>query len=348
MNPFLEVISDVSFIKAMFSSLFFILLAFLLVRFHLVPLKTKEVLNELVMKLFLPALAFTAFFSDFNQEQLFSSIGVFLLTIFFYLLLFLLSFLCFLHYKKEKAKIYSIFSTLGQLTFFSIPLLKSIYSESVSAILIPASLMTIAFRLFLYLYSYIILSGEKLTRENIWPFTKKILFNPIIIMMFLGMILFLIQNVTFQVDIDGISYGFLRIDKTAPFLYEPLKLLSDFSTPACMMLVGATLASVDIKNSIKKLSIWFIALFRSILSPLLVLAICLLIHKTGFFSFDEYTLSCLVIGFGAPMSAVIDAYASHFHKEEDIASGVCFLSTVFAFVSIPLCFTLIKLSLNVL
>ena len=114
------------------------------------------------------------------------------------------------------------------------------------------------------------------------------------------------------------------------------------------MLVGATLASVDIKNSIKKLSIWFIALFRSILSPLLVLAICLLIHKTGIFSFDEYTLSCLVIGFGAPMSAVIDAYASHFHKEEDVASGVCFLSTVFAFVSIPLCFTLIKLALNVL
>jgi predicted permease len=80
---------------------------------------------------------------------------------------------------------------LGQLTFFSIPLLKSIYVNNVSEVLIPASMMTLAFRIALYFYAFISISGTKLSKETVGPTLKKIFLNPIMIMMLLGLIIWL-------------------------------------------------------------------------------------------------------------------------------------------------------------
>lgn len=77
---------------------------------------------------------------------------------------------------QSKRIVISIFMAVGQLTFFSIPVLKTIYSDSYSKIMIPANMMTLSFRLILYIYCYFAISKLKFNKEKI-KFTLKSIFK---------------------------------------------------------------------------------------------------------------------------------------------------------------------------
>lgn len=345
MDIVVSVLTNQSFLGAIIASIVFIIIGFLLRRLNVIKDGGRKVLNTIVMNVAIPCMAFCAFMNDFDIEKLSSNLIIFAIDMIFYVLFLMLGRLIFIKFGKEKGRIYAILMSIGQLTFFSMPLLAATYGNE-SGILITTSLMSIAFRLFTYLYSYVIITGEAITKDNAGKTIRKIFVNPIMICMFLGLLIWAIQNVIWQVEIEGVSYGFLRIDKTLPALYKIFQFGNNMSTPLCMLTIGLTLGEANVLDALKNGLAWFIAALRVFIVPLIILGVCILIQLTGFLHFDELQLAALVIGNAAPVGAVVAIYCLEANKEAYIASDTIFLSTILSFVSIPILFILIKLVLT--
>ncbi len=345
MDIVVSVLTNQSFLGAIIASIVFIFLGFLLRRLNIIKDGGRKVLNTIVMYIAIPCMAFCAFMNDFDIEKLSSNLIILIIDVTFYILFLLLGRLIFIKFGKEKGRIYAILMSIGQLTFFSMPLLSATYGSE-SGILITTSLMSIAFRLFTYLYSYVTITGEKISKDNLGKTMRKVFVNPIMICMFLGLLIWGIQNVIWQVDVDGVSYGFLRIDKTLPALYKIFQFGNNMATPLCMLTIGLTLGESKCLDALKNGLAWIIATFRTFLVPLTILGICILIQLTGWIDFDETQLAALVIGNAAPVGAVVAVYCVDANKESYIASDTILLSTILSFVSIPVLFILIKLVLT--
>ncbi len=345
MDIIISVLTNQSFLGAIIASIAFIFIGFLLRRINLIKEGGRKVLNTIVMNVAIPCMAFCAFMNDFDVDKLSSNLIIFAIDIVFYIFFLAIGRLIFIKFGKEKGRIYAILISIGQLTFFSMPLLAATYGSE-SGILITTSLMSIAFRLFTYLYSYVIITGEKITKDNVGKTLRKVFVNPIMICMFLGLLIWLIQNVIWQVEIDGICYGFLRIDKTLPALYKIFQFGNNMATPLCMLTIGLTLGESNILEAIKNGLAWVIATIRVLIIPLVILGICILIQLTGLIHFDEIQLAAMVIGNAAPVGAIVAVYCVDSNKEAYIASDSIMLSTVLSFISIPILFILVKLTLT--
>ena len=345
MDVILSVISDQSFLGAILASIVFIILGFILRRFNFIDSKGRNVLNTVIMKVAIPCMAFCAFMSDFNANEFVSNILILAIDSLFYVLFLLLGNLIFWKWGKEKRKIYAILVAVGQLTFFSMPILAATYGSE-SGILIPTSLMSIAFRIVTYFYSYITISGEKMTKENFGHTLKKVFVNPIMICMFLGLLIWATQNFMPQIQVGDVTYGFTRIDKTLPALYKVFQFGNNMATPLCMLTIGVTLGEAKFLDTVKNGLAWFIAALRAIVFPLMILGFCLLIQMTGLIHFSELQMAAMVIGNAAPVGAVVVVYCVNFNKEEYVASDSIFLSTLLSLIGIPLLFVLVKLSMT--
>ncbi|MCI6215541.1 MAG: AEC family transporter [Mollicutes bacterium] len=347
MEIIVQIFSDQNFIGAILSTIVFLFLGFFFRRKNIIGEKGKEVINALVMKIAIPCMAFAAFMSDFDPNELSTHGLLLLLSLLLYVIFILFGNLVFIKSDNSKRPVYAILAAVGQLTFFSIPILKAIYSgEHLSSVLIPSSLMTLSFRIVVYIYCFITISGTKLTKENAKSTLKSIFVNPIMISMGLGVLIWLIQNVIWQVDVNGTSYGFLRIDKTCPALFKIISMGDSLATPLCMLLIGVTLGESNIASALKNKTSWLIASLKMFAIPAITFGICILIQLTGLIRFNEYSLAAIVIGMDAPTSAVVIAFCNDYDRETYVASDSVFLSTLLSIISIPIFFILIKFAIT--
>jgi malate permease and related proteins len=349
MDIVIEVLSDQNFLGAILSSVAFILLGYFLRYFKILNEHGKSVLNVLVMKVAIPCMAFCAFMSDFSSEDFVNNLLVFAFDIGFYVVAILLGNLFFFRKDKDKRKIYAILMAVGQLTLFSMPILQAVYGID-SGVLIPASMMSIAFRLVVYIYGYIVITGEKMTKDNVGKTLKRIFLNPVMILMFLGLVIWLTQNYVFQVDVtvDGeiVKYGFTRIDKTLPALYKIFQLGNNLATPLAMLLMGVTLGEANFLSALKNRLAWLIAVMKSLVLPLMILGVLILLGLCGASKFSELQMACLVIGNAAPTSAVLVVFCVNSDKEAYLGSDAVMLSTILSLISMPVLFVLLKLALT--
>lgn len=343
MEAIFSILKDKQFLSAIFISLAFILLGFLLSHYKILNHDGKKVISFLTLKIALPAMAFNSFMTDFHSETFLEHLIVLVLSILFYICFLLIGQLFFLRKGKEKRRVYSIFMTVGQFTFFSIPVLLAIYGEE---IMIYANMITIVFRFILYVYCYLVMSKLRFNSKNLKSSFHQIIFNPIMIAMFIGLLVWLTQNIAPQISINQMNYSIFRIDQTLPAIYQVLDVAKSLTTPLAMILVGSVLGEEKIVDAVKNKMAWLLALLRTIFVPLMVLLLLVLLQTLQIVHLSQFSLATLVIGFGAPLSAVVNTYASQFDTEASLASQMCLLSTLICLISFPIVYLLIQLALQ--
>lgn len=340
MTEIKEILFDVQFQTAIISTIGFILLGFLLKKFHVFNENVKNVFSTFLLKVSIPCLAFNAFMCDFEKKEFQDNLFIFFFSFVLYLFFLFVPPLFFKRKEKENSRLYGTFIALGQLTFFSIPVLKTIYQND-HQLLIASNMMTLSFRIFLYTYAFFVVSSTKLSKQNIKQSCKEIFVNPIMIAMFLGLFIYLSQPL-FQITIQGEETSFLRMDKIFPSFYQIIKILDNMTTPLAMLLIGITLGDVKAKEAFLNAKAWLFAILRTIAAPLFVFLVLFIFQKLNLFLFDEYSCMVLVIGFAAPLSAVLNTYCISFQKEALLSSNICFLSTLLSIISIPFFYVLVK------
>lgn len=334
-----NIITDNNFLGAILTSLSFITLAFILRHKNIINNSAKEFLSFLVLKIALPAMAFSAFMTDFDSDSFKKNFLVFLISLLLYIVFLIVCRLLLFKVDKSKRSVIAILMVVGQLTFFAVPVLKTIYSDVSSLVMIPANMMTLAFRIILYIYCYFTISRLKFTKKEFKTTLKNVFLNPVMIAMLLGLIIWLTQGFMPKVGNNPI----FRIDLTLPFVYTVITTAEKLTTPLAMMVIGCILGEANITSALKDKLAWIISVVKTLIIPIAALLIIMLLQKTGLTSFSEYDIVVIVMGFGAPLSAVVSTYCSKFNNEMELASRVCFISTIICIITYPLLFVIIKL-----
>ena len=122
-------------------------------------------------------------------------------------------------FKGDQQDTMRVLAIFGSTTFFGIPIVTAIYGPTGT---LYASIFNIGYRIFLYSYVYIKMSGLKMTMKNV----KTMFLNPIVIATFLGLFIWLFQAHLPQVSVNVVDaktgakavkqFAFLRFDQTLP------------------------------------------------------------------------------------------------------------------------------------
>ena len=327
------VLTNQNFISAILLTICLIFIGFILTRTKIIPHEAEKVLTSIIMKVAFPCLAFIGFLSDFDVSQF----GVLILSFICFLILFLIGKLIFIKVNKQSQNVYRVLFAMGQITLFGLPISQTIYGEKVLASL---SMVVFSFRLFLYIYSFFLISKIEFNKDNIKPTLKKTFLNPVMIGMIIGLLFYLLQLIIpNNIEIDGNYYAFIRIDKTLPWLYKIISTIASLASPLGMLLVGITLGRLDIKSAFSNKLAYILSILRSFIAPLIVLGICLiwqLIFKNSSFVLDSDIICSIIICFASPASVVVNTYCVQYENEAILSSDVILLSTIISIISVPL------------
>lgn len=332
------VFTDPKFLSAFSQTIIIIAIGFFFMRKGIVTSSAKSVLTALIWKLAVPCFAFNAFMQDFEWLSFKSSLTEFVLAVFFYIVLIFIGKFLLIKKGKDFSTVGGFMMAIGQTTLFSMPILQSVYEGSAKEVVLYISTISIVFRIFVYIIGYTVISGEKITLKKLLPQIKKVFLTPVMIGMFLGILVFVLQN----------RLPVLRIDKSLPVLYTTVTALSRMVGPLCMLLIGMSVGEARIAECIKDGFAWLLAVLRNIVAPVVVLLLCILMHKAGIYTFTEYSLIAIVVGFSAPISVTLSIACMEYQKEEVMASRACVISTLLTLLTFPMSFVIVHFALRFL
>lgn len=326
-------LTDNKIVSSITSTVFIILLGFFCRKKGIFTAAVGKLLSKVVLTVALPALAFNSFMQDINPTMLKQGTNVLIWGILIYIILIFVSKPFFLSYDKDKQDVLRVLTIFGSTTFFGIPIVGAIYGPTG---VMYSSIFNIGYRIFLYSYGYIKMSGLKMELKNL----KTMFLNPIVIATFLGLFVWLFQGYFPQMSVtteDGAiqQFAFLRIDQTAVWLFKPMTYLAGLASPLAWLSIGSTLGEISFKSAATDKTSWYYSIVKVWLVPIVNIVLLALLTVSHILSIDTVALSTIVIMMATPTATVAAAYAISFDKEAVLTSNASLLSTITSVVMIP-------------
>ena len=293
-----------------------ILILFLIMGVGVAACKLKFISNEtnvglskILLNVTLPLLIISSFTMDFSKDMLKTAGIIFLISMIVHGSLVVISKFM---YKKQPESVRSvlrfvtIFSNCGYIGY---PVAASIYgSEGV----FYAAVYNIAFNIFMWTIGILIFQPSK--EKGMF---KKAIFNPGMISIAVGMIIFIFSI------------------KLPYALDETIKLVGNMTTPLSMIIVGVSLCSVSLKEAFKEFIYYKVSFIRLILIPIVVY-LCL-----KFLGFEGIYIGIPIIVSAMPAAANTVTLAQIYKGDVDSASKIIVVSTIFSAITLPLMLLLI-------
>ncbi len=337
-------LSDNAILGAIFSSVSIILLGFYLRKRNMINSTASKMLTKVVLTVSLPALAFTSFMKDINGEQLKQGMSMLVWGFAIYLILIPLTKIMFAKVKGDKQDVYRVLTIFGSTTFFGTPIVTAVYGAVGT---MYSNIFNIAYRVFLYSYAFIKMSGTKMDKENFKKNMKEIFLNPIILATFFGLFIWLCQDMLPQVNVtvngEVTQYAFLRLDQTLPWFYKALDYLKALASPLAWISIGATLAEVPFKDAISQKDAWGYSFIKVLFIPVINLVLLVLVNQFGILPVSFEGMATTVIMMAAPTATVAAAYAINYDREALFTSNCSLLSTVVAVIAMPIWIVVLEL-----
>ena len=331
-----KTLTDNAIIGAIFSSIAIIFLGFYLRKKNIINDGASKILTKVVLSVAIPALALKSFLVDINKKSMQEGINILIWGFVIYILLIIITKLIYSKYKGDKQDALRVLTVFGSTTFFGTPIVQAVYGPIG---VMYSSIFNIAYRVFLYSYGYIKMSGVKMDKNNMKKNLKTMFLNPVIIATFLGLFIWLFQESLPQVAVstkEGVkNYAFLRIDQTLPWLYKPLTYLSALCSPLAWLAIGAKLATIPFKEAMASKDSWLYSIQKVIIVPLINIVLLYILNVTGILPVSYVGLATIVIMMAAPTATVAAAYAISFDKESLLSSNCSLLSTIVAVFAMP-------------
>lgn len=331
-----SILKNNNIIGAIASSILIILFGFYLRKSNLLKDGTAKILTDVILSASLPALAFKAFMQDINNESLKQGINLLIWGFAIYIFLIFITKFIYLKYDGDKKTVLEILTTFGSTTFFGIPIISAVYGEEG---VMYASIFNISYRVFLYSYGYIKMSGIQVDKKNV----KQMFLNSIVIATFLGMFIWIFQNSLPQVMVGDKSYAFLRIDKTAFWLFKPMTYLAALCSPLAWISIGAKLADISLKEALISKISWGYSFIKVLIVPLINIIMIYFLTVTNILPISFVGLASVVIMMATPTATVAAAYAIKFDKEPLLTSNCSLLSTIFSVICMPIWIVILEI-----
>lgn len=336
MEKMFQIITSNAFLSAIFSTIAIILLGYLARKRNIVGPEAGKVLSDVVLAFALPALAFSAFMQNINPETFTTGLTVFVFGFVAYVILIILGESLFFQFKGDQKTTLSVLTTFGSTTFFGIPIINGFLGPLGA---LYANIFNIAYRVFLYSYGLVRMSGVKFEKKNF----KQIFLNPIVLATFVGLLIWIFQKEMPQMtvtvplyegskDMQEITVGILRIDKTLSWLYKPVDYLSKLASPLAWLAIGMTLGNISLGEALKDRVVWLYSGVKLVVVPAIFVVLMLVMKSVV--SLDYPAFMAIIIMLATPPATVAVAYAIKYDKEAQLASNASLLGTVLSIIAI--------------
>ena len=204
---------------------------------------------------------------------------------------------------QNNSGLYASMILFGNVGFMGFPVVNAIFgSES----LFFAALLNVIFNLLLFSVGIILISGKK------GAINYKLLLNATIIAAFISFII--------------VFTGF----RAPTIISDAIALVSGTTVPCAMLVIGATLSQIPVREVFNKWQLYPAALLKMVAVPI----VTWLVFKQ--FVTDELMLGVLTVLSGMPVAAVVAIIPIEYGGDDRTASGGVFLTTLLSAVTIPL------------
>ena len=343
---FVKTLSNEKMNSAIISSVAIILLGYVMRRKKVFDDRTAKVLTQVVLSVSIAALAFKSFMAPIKPETFTQGLNVLIWGIVIYILLIFLTIPLYAKFEGDEQDALRVLSIFGSTTFFGIPIVSAIYGAEGA---LYASIFNIGYRIFLYSYGYIKMSGLKMTSKNI----KSMFLNPIVIATFLGLFLWLAQAYLPQVTVAvkdatsgemvNKSVSFMRLDLTSPQITQILTYLAGLASPLAWLAIGSTLGSVSFKDAMTDKKALYYTFIKLLIIPAFNIAVLAILTVTHILPVNLVSLGTTVIMMATPPATVAASYAIRFEKGALIASNTSLIATLAAVIMAPIWIVIVEM-----
>lgn len=268
-------------------------------------------ITDMVLMTVTPCVIIKSFVREFDAKALKGLLISFLIAVMVHIGFIVLSRII-LHSKdisRERVlRLGVVFTNCG---YMSLPLQEAILGEM--GVFYGSSFIAI-FNLFVWSYGIITISGDK---KYLTP--KKLVFNPGMIGLAVGLVIFL-----FSLPVPKI-------------IYQPISFIAALNTPLPMIIIGYHLSKTDILKSIKDQQCLLASLVRMLLLPSVAIALMYLCRVRG------DMLVSAAISCSAPTAAITTMFASKFGGDTELSVNMVSLTTIMSLLTMPLIITAAQL-----
>lgn len=260
-------------------------------------------LTDFVLRVTLPCMIFNSFSMHITMEMLLQASLCLGAAFFICFAAWLGGKVLYRAYPYEKRSVLQYATLVNNAAFLGLPIIESVLGESA---LFLASIFIIPNRIFMWTAGVSIFTDQADKKAAF----KKIMLNPCIIVIFLGLF-----------------RSFL--DLTLPdFLAKSITGLGNCTTPLSMALIGTMMTELTL-SSFKDWSTVYLAFCRLILLPLLALGVMRLLGA------DEVMTACAVILTAMPAGSTTALLADKYGSDPVYASKCLLTNTLFSLLTIP-------------
>lgn len=257
-------------------------------------------LGNILVYIIMPSVVINAYLSESSLERL-KILGISF--IFSFLALLVAMIVAFIFFKKNPIENFgAAFSNAG---FMGIPITQAVLGTQA---VFYVSAFVALLNLLQWTYGVFVITGDK---RNIS--IKKILTNPILLSIIIGLFLYI-----------------------APFeipniFSRSISLLSGMNAPIAMISLGTYLAQSHLKDMLSDKTAWLCSIVRLVIIPLLTIALLSILPQ----DFEVLKLAILIVA-ATPVGSNVAIFAQiHGQDYTQAVKGVC-LSTVLSIITLPL------------
>ncbi len=212
---------------------------------------------------------------------------------------------------KAKEKVFKFAAVFSNCGFMSLPIQQAVLGDIG---VFYGSVYVAVFNVVLWTYGLAMMSGDAKEIK-----ATKLIFNPGIVGIFFGIIVFV-----FQIDLPSI-------------ISSPVNYMASLNTPLPMVIIGYYLGDLKFEHLKSNIKQYLAILLRLVVLPLVAIAVFKL---TGV---DTTIATVCTIASCAPVAAVTAMFANRFNRDARLAAQIVSVSTLFSLVTIPLMVALVQM-----
>lgn len=270
---------------------------------RIISSETNGKLSDLLLMVIAPLMIFCSYQREFSRQQL----EGLLMTLFLAAVSHVVAILVTRVFLRKKSGdnygiecMAAVYSNCG---FMGIPLVNGIFGAD--GVFYITAYITI-FNLFIWTHGILMMIGKQSFRDAV-----NAMKTPTIGAILAGLICYLLQ---------------IRIPEV---IREPLAAIGDMNTPVAMLVAGASLASSNLFQMLKKKRIYLICFLRLLLIPL----VCMVV--LNLFRLDPVVTTTVVLASACPAASTGTMFALRYQKDAVYAAEMFGVTTALSIITIP-------------
>ena len=294
--------------KVLFEMAVTIVLGVILRQKRLLDERTHSTLTEILLSAILPFAVLSSSQYEYSYETLKAIIAVGGASMLYYLCtLIALRILTFKSKLEDSEKrVFVTLSVFANTGFVGIPLMQGLLGARG---LLLAATYNLVYNIFFYTYGIHLISKKRHT-------PIQIIFNPVSVASVVSLILFVVPW------------------RMPQFITNTLHTVGDMNIPLSMILLGSTLATVDVKKLFVDIKSYVVALLRLAVFPLIMLLAVLIVRK--FVVISPETMITLVLMTALPSGTMNVIYAEKNNCAPKFTARTVVLTLIFMVLTLPL------------